>query len=490
VARGTFSIDGSTFASTIDKVKIGDHFYSHQPPAHAVLTSVLYYPLYWSGLHFSTGRNAAYAVLTFLTNGLSTLLALVLFFQALEWFGLNYLARLWTTVAVACASLLLPYSTTFNVHGLVAAWLFTGLYCFLRAQRASGEKRWLLLSGLAFAACAAMDHGTVFLYAAFLALLILRGERRAAAWFLLPASITLLPTAIYYYWLGGSLLPFAARPELFAYPGSAWVGTGNEAREHLTGEGWNSPAFAIRYGFLCLFGPRGFLVYNPLIWLAIYGLVRTLHRRLLFWQEALAITCGSAAMMLYFFFASTNFGGWSYSVRWFVALLLLWAFFVAPAVEWIAARKWLAAPLLALAAVSLFYSLGGVADPWPRPNSMGYLSPLYSINRMREPVPGITLTFSPDSGQLTPDGASTVEFLLTNTTSQPVTLTRFRLGGVDRSSSIRNLFGGNHMPANSRVLARLRFSGYTAPSDLTVEVDGEEDNGIPVFSKSMVNIHR
>jgi hypothetical protein len=249
-------------------------------------------------MRFSTGRNAAYAVLTFLTNGLSTLLALALFFQALEWFALDYRTRLWTTAAVACGTLMLPYSTTFNVHGLVAAWLFTGFYYFLRAQRAAGDKQWLLLSGLAFASCAAMDHGTVFLYAAFWALLMFRGERRAALWFLLPASLTLLPTASYYYSIGGSFKPFAARPELFAYAGSAWVGTDNNAREHLTGEGWNSLAFAMRYGFLCLFGPRGFLVYQPLIWLALYGLVRTLYRRLLFWQEALAITAGSAAMML------------------------------------------------------------------------------------------------------------------------------------------------------------------------------------------------
>jgi hypothetical protein len=121
---------------------------------------------------------------------------------------------------------------------------------------------------------------------------------------------------------------------------------------------------------------------------------------------------------------------------------------------------------------------------------MGYLSPLYSINRMREPVPGITLVPSPASGKLSPDGACTVEFLLTNTTSQPVTLTHFWIAGVDRSSNISNIFGGNHMPANSRGTVRVKLSGYAAPSDLIFELDGEQDNGLPFISKAIANIRR
>ncbi len=381
VARGTFTIEASTFSDTIDKVKVGPHFYSHQPPGYAVLSAVLYFPLHHLGLRFSPRKSAAYAILTFLTNGLSTILALAIFYRALAWFNLRQSMRLLLAAGVACGTLILPYSTTYNVHGLVAAWLFIGFYCFLRAGMEESPRQWMLCSGLAFSACAALDHGAVFLYAAFCALLLARRERRQELlWFLLPACVTLLPTAGYYYVIGGSFKPLAARPELFAYPGSPWTDLSSPNHEDLTGGVWNSPWFALRYGLLCLFGPRGFLIYNPLIWVAIYGLGITIRRRLRFWQEAVAIALGSVSMMLYFFFASTNYSGWTYSIRWFVAFLFLWGFFVTPAADRLASRWWLAIPVAVLASVSLFYALGGVANPWI--GTKDYLTPLHSLHQV------------------------------------------------------------------------------------------------------------
>jgi hypothetical protein len=380
VARGTFAIDASTFADTIDKVKVGEHFYSHQPPGHAVLSALLYFPLHHLGLRFSPRKSAALAILTFLTNGLSTILALAVFYRALAWFNLRQSTRLPVAGGVACGTLILPYSTTYNVHGLVAAWLFIGFYCFLRAGMEESPRRWMLGSGLAFSACAALDHGTVFLYAAFCVLLLARRESRELLWFVLPACVTLVPTAAYYYVIGGSFKPLAARAELFAYAGSPWTDPSSPQHESLTGGEWNSPRFAIRYGFLCLFGPRGFLIYNPLIWVAIYGLGITVGRRLRFWQEAVTIALGSVGMMLYFFFASTNYSGVTYSIRWFVAFLFLWGFFAGPVAEQIASRRWLAIPVAVLAGVSLLYALGGVANPWI--GTADYLTPLHSLHQV------------------------------------------------------------------------------------------------------------
>jgi len=391
VARGTFAIEDSTYADTVDKVKIGSHFYSHQPPAHAVVTSILYFPLYHLGLHFSDGRNAGFAILTFAINGVSTMLALILFFRALAWHNLSRELRVLITCGLAFGSLILPYSTTFNVHGVMAAWLFIGLFCLLKSDRGERKPEWMFASGFIFSLCAAMDHGTVFFYAAFGAMLVLRREKfRNVALFVLPACLTLLPTAAYYYLIGGSIKPFATRPELFAYQGSYWTNTDpkiNPFHDKLTGEHWNSPATAIRYGLACLFGAHGFLVYNPLLVIAIAGIVQTIRRRMLFWREAAAIACGSAVMMTYYFLASTNFGGWSYSVRWFVSVLFLWWFFVPAAADLFARRKLLT---VALATASVVYAVGGVANPWTTPD-IGYSAPFVNIGRKlgccRQPLP-------------------------------------------------------------------------------------------------------
>ena len=382
VARGTFAIDGSTYSDTVDKVKIGSHFYSHQPPAHAVLTAVLYFPLYHLGLHFSDKRNAAVGILTLATNGLSTMLALVLFFHALTWQNLGRELRLLFTCALACGTLILPYSTTFNVHGVMAVWLFVGLFALLKSRMEENKAKWMFVSGFMFSLCAAMDHGTVFFYAAFGAMLLLRRESIGNIfWFVLPASLTLLPTAAYYYLIGGSIRPFATRPELFSYEGSYWTITDprvNPFHDKLTGEHWNSPLAAFRYGLACLFGPHGFLIYNPLLVIAIAGLGNTIRRRLPLWREAAAIVCASVVMMTYYFFASTNFGGWSYSVRWFVAVLFLWWFFAPAAADLFTTRKWLAG---ALATASLVYAVGGIANPWTPPD-MGYSAPLVNIGKL------------------------------------------------------------------------------------------------------------
>jgi hypothetical protein len=486
VTHGTFAIDASTYANTVDKVKIGSHFYSHQPPAHAVLAAPLYFPLYHLGLRFGPGANAAYAILTFATNGLSTVFALVLFFRALAWLQLSESTRVWLTAGLACGTLLLPYSTTFNAHGLVGAWLFIGFYYFVRSGMARGSAA-IWVSGLIFSTCAAIDHGTVLFFAAFFIALLFRGDRRVDAFrFALPALVSLLPTALYYYGIGGSLKPFAARLELFAYEGSPWLNHSSLYADALTGAGWNSPGFALRYGFLCLFGPRGFLVYNPLALATLAGMVVTIRRRLAFWQEAVAIAAASAAMMTYYFLASTNYSGWSYSIRWFVAMLPLWFFFTAAVWQWLLRMKWL---VIALAAASVIYAAGGVADPWPVPRqTLGYLTPIVNLNGLRAPSNSLKMEFSPNPVSRDGDGTWSFQVTLREQGGVGVKLTQFVVGAIDRSWGLSTAFRGNHLSANGTANARLKLSGYSPPHDLTFRVGGENDYGRMVVATGMVTL--
>jgi hypothetical protein len=76
-----------------------------------------------------------------------------------------------------------------------------------------------------------------------------------------------------------------------------------------------------------------------------------------------AIAVGvSAAFVLYYGAATTNYGGWSYSVRWFIALIpLLWFFSYPFFLKMTAVKRKLVTVLFA---VSLFISVVGALNPW------------------------------------------------------------------------------------------------------------------------------
>jgi hypothetical protein len=68
---------------------------------------------------------------------------------------------------------------------------------------------------------------------------------------------------------------------------------------------------------------RGFLLYNPLLFAFIPHLVREMFGRTDFWKESIGIGVTSAVVMFYYFLYTSNYGGASYSIRWFVPLLPL-----------------------------------------------------------------------------------------------------------------------------------------------------------------------
>ncbi|MEO8596826.1 MAG: hypothetical protein ABI759_26135 [Candidatus Solibacter sp.] len=364
VEQGTFAIDRSVYLDTVDKIQIDGRFYSHQPPAVAVLGAAIYYPLRLFGMRLSPDRPASYVVLTFILNGLATIAGLVFFFRALHLTAVPPVWRMPITASLACATLVLPYSTTLNSHGLGAALVAIGLSCFVLSLETGSVRVHAMVSGLAFSLAAAADHAMLAFFGLFALCLLVR-KRRLLPWFLLPALATLVPTFAYYYMIGHTLKPFAARPEFFVYPGSPWVNAG-ESTARLTGASRNSLPFAIKYAALMLFGKRGFLLYNALACFAIYGCARAVAARSRYWREALAALAGSLAVLAFYAFSSANFSGASYSIRWFVPVLPLWWFFGANVVNEIPAwGRWRKALLTMACALSLMYAFTGTLNQWP-----------------------------------------------------------------------------------------------------------------------------
>jgi len=331
-----------------------------------VAGAIVYFPLRMLGLRLDPHGSAAYVALTFILNGLFTVGGLLCFFNALSRTTLPQYLHLPLTASLAAASLVLPYSTTLNAHGFCASLMCIGLYALVRSEDPNPPRAAVFCAGLAFAAAASADHGMLVFYGLFFLCILARpGARIRLLGYLVAGLLLIGATCAYYYVVGHSIRPFNVRPEFYVYPGSPWVTTG-ESTARLTGASRNSLPFATMYAFLMLFGKRGFLLYNSLSLLALYGIVRTAAGRARYWREALAVLLGTCALIAYYAFSSANFSGASYSIRWFVPLLPLWWFFGARALQnlpvW---SPWKRCLVGCLCTLSVVYALAGAMNPWP-----------------------------------------------------------------------------------------------------------------------------
>jgi hypothetical protein len=124
----------------------------------------------------------------------------------------------------------------------------------------------------------------------------------------------------------------------------------------------NSAGFVASYALLMLVGPKGFLLYNPFLWVALWGLVRAVRQKGPFRYEGLVIGSGSLVLVAYYVLTTNNYGGECYSIRWLVPLLPLLMFFLHPYFE--RYHKAPAAWFAVLLCLSIAIAFIGAFDPW------------------------------------------------------------------------------------------------------------------------------
>lgn len=355
VEHQTFAIDASPFAVWPDKVAIAGHFYSDKPALPSLVAVPVYAVLHAFGLTLGFGVNHAYYLIVLLCSRLPWLAASVAFYRSLLLLDAPAPRARWLTVALACGSLFLPYTAVFSNHGLAASGVSLGAYAYLRAGRAPRPGRWLAASGLALGLAAASDM-PVGVYAAAGALLIAtRPElRRGLPAFVAAAALALAPGVAINVAISGSVVPVNTRPELFAWPGSPWT------PDQLTGSAHYAGAELVRYAAAALVGPRGFLLYNPLLVPALAALAGALvrgRRR----REAWAVAASTAVLWGYYLANSTNLSGYAYSIRWFTPSLPL-LFLALVAAPW--RRRWWRLTFGVLLAAGVAVALVGCLNPW------------------------------------------------------------------------------------------------------------------------------
>jgi hypothetical protein len=361
VESGSFVIDNTLFAPvTGDKVFIHGHFYSEKPPATALLGAVVYWPLYHIGLKLDTGTNVAFYIMTLLTIKVPWLLGTLAFYYALRFTGLNEQQRVLASVPLGFASLYFSWSSVFNNHGLAAAFLSIGLCFFLKARHEQNIRRDLAISGFSLSLACSADIPTGVFYAGFLVYILCdRNLRPYVVYYVLPTLLTVVPELAVNYSIHDSIVPVQIVRSYFEYPGSPWIGS-----DELSGMRVNDPGFIASYAFLTLIGPKGFLVYNPFLFVALWGLIRVIRQRDAAYAEGLVVAVGSGIIAAYYWLTTTNYGGFSYSVRWFVPLLPLLLYFTYPYFALLHRKNTVA--YRALLVCSLVLAAIGAVNPWSR----------------------------------------------------------------------------------------------------------------------------
>ena len=186
---------------------------------------------------------------------------------------------------------------------------------------AGRERSWAYLVAIGFLAGLgyAIESGAGLpLLVSLLALVSYRSRsKRAIALFVVGALPWLVLHHVVNYSIGGTFVAVAMVPAFFQWPGSPFL----DARD-LTGA-WNHPSFGdfLAYAVGLLFGAHGFILHNLPLWVAGAGVVPVLRRATVERPEIACVLAWSACTWLLYAALSTNYSGWSVSVRWFLPLL-------------------------------------------------------------------------------------------------------------------------------------------------------------------------
>lgn len=355
VHDGTFRIDHSQFANTIDKVKIGAHFFSSKPPVLSVVGAGIYAVLHRAvGLSFREDVETAIQVMNLIVAGLPHLLLLVYAYRFLSLYAPPQVL-LWAFGCFAFGQLGLAYATTINNHVPAGVAAFAGFYYAFRVRSQSSRSvRHFIFAGLAAGLAPTLDLGTLFVSVATGIYLLGFDWKRTLRLF---APAAALPLVVHFgltVLSTGSLVPIYLRKKLYLYPGSYWnAPTGIDALDEPRGT----------YLLNVLVGHHGFFSMTPVLVLAVIAIVSACIRRGPHLAEAIVVGASLLASITFYTLTTKNYGGICIGFRWLLPITPLVLLFTA---DWLASvrTRWGYALFAALLAVSQFHASAGMGNPW------------------------------------------------------------------------------------------------------------------------------
>jgi len=369
VERGTFVIDNSVYVWTGDKIYVNGHFYSDKPPVLSFLAAGPYFLMKSLGVTFQNNEGLVYYLLTFIFVGIPAALTVHFFNRSLKLVGIKKRVRSELTIALGVGTLLLPWSTTFNNHVPATALCFISFY-FLLKNKFQATKKNIFLAGFLVSLGATIDVivGGVFFVLFLVYILWNRFERKSAIIFLIGVLPPFLLHCILNIQITGGILPAQFVPEYFQYPGSPW------SAANLSGF-LSHPDLAslLTYAFHSLFGYSGFFSYSPVLLIFFFALPQIRHR---LQKEGVIIILATVVLLGFYILKTDNYGGWSYSIRWWVPLIPFLLFFGSLYLQKQKSFK----IFYLLLAISVVISAIGIISPW---TNMG-LGPIPILNNLKQ----------------------------------------------------------------------------------------------------------
>ncbi len=371
VEQHTFAIDNTPWAKTVDRVRIGEHFYSSKPPLLPTVVAGEYFLIKkWSGnrlrLNNEQTRNVV-RIITATINFLPLIFFLILFKRLLG----SLTTQLWTqvfTMLVASASYLVALSALLVNHTVGA---YTAFFAAFLAYRIWYDRRrttWrFALCGLFIGLTVTVELSAVLFLALLLAAFVAIDWRRSIAF----ALFALVPLAAHLYLthlITGGWSPQYSHEDWYLYPGSFWV---RSPAGHLVGssaidslwEPW--PTYLLNM----VIGHHGVFSSQPALLFALLGIFRAAigrdrHRSL----AVVAFVLTVSLFVIYTFFTGhRNYAGMTSLPRYYLWLFPLWLMMIPAGVSW--GARWAFWRAIAM----LFLLIGGFSAcyssrvPWRLP---------------------------------------------------------------------------------------------------------------------------
>ncbi len=324
--------DTTQFELSADAVKIGENIYSSKPPTYPfIMAGQAWILKKITGKTFYEGRKTAIRVLTLLNQVFPYLLILILALIMVR----QYYDDAWTInflmLSMSIGSLAYGYAVTINNHTFAAILIFIAFFCIWAIWfKEQTSIWWFIVLGF----CGGLGASNDLPGLSFLGLFLLVAVYKNPAKGIIAGLFALLPivaTVYTYYHLTGSPIPIYLRGDLYQFEGSYWQNP--EANDTFDESKWT-------YLFNITFGHHGLFSATPVLFLGAIGMYETLKNRLPeYWKLMALCLIGMTAVFLFVLFRTTNYGGYTIGLRWFILFMPILMFAGLPTINQLGKTK-------------------------------------------------------------------------------------------------------------------------------------------------------
>ncbi len=363
VNYGTFKIDDTRYKGrwAVDKVKIGEHYYSSKPPMLPTLTAGVYW-LYRvaTGNDIVDNEKNVVWFCNLIMGAVPFAFLLIYFYKLLLLFRLSESAVIAGLGVLGFGFFGIGYATELNNHTPAAAAAMIGVYYAFRIgiEHDSTVCDWIL-SGFFLGLLPTLDIPSAIITCGIAVYLIGTDRRRTLQIFLPIAALPLAANLVLTYLSTGSIVPIYLRGELYHYAGSYWKSPDEF-------DSIDEPKLI--YALHSLIGHHGIYSMTPALIPALFAKIRILKNRDHLFRETLAIAGAGVAMILLYIFKTTNYGGMCIGFRWLIPVIPLFLIFFAVWVDDRIARKkhraWIWSTVIVTLLIGQFFALEARSKAW------------------------------------------------------------------------------------------------------------------------------